>query len=116
MGDVLDNTVVAINAASSGADIVISAANSNYAHRLCLPAPWQDTLVSGVNLSSQSIKNALATVSQFSESVAAIDITTLNTVAISTGGFNNLETVKASLANTAPTDIALSANLIKDGG
>ena len=117
VGDVLDNTVVAINAASSGADIVISAANRTMLTDSVVNVNkiLEDTLVSGVNLSSQSIKNALATVSQFSESVAAIDITTLNTVAISTGGFNDLETVKASLANTAPTDIALSANLIKDG-
>ncbi|MDA7471332.1 cadherin repeat domain-containing protein [Planktomarina temperata] len=115
VGDVLDTAVAAVNAASTGTpDIVISAANKATltASVVNVNKILEDTLVSGVNLSSSAIKNALATVSQFTESVAAIDDFTVNT-AISTGGFDDLETVKTALANTAPTDISLSANVIK---
>ena len=108
--------MAAVNAASSGADIVISAANKATLTDSVVNVNkiLEDTLVSGVNLSSQAIKNALATVSQFTESVAAIDDFTVTT-ALSTGGFDDLETVKAALANTAPTDISLNANIIKAG-
>ena len=116
VGDVLDTAVAGVNAASSGADIVISAANKATLTNSVVNVNkiLEDTLVSGVNLSSSAIKNALATVSQFTESVALIDDFTVNT-ALSTGGFDDLETVKAALANTAPQNIALSANIIKNG-
>ena len=122
VGDVIAASVSAINAAnkvadSTSVDIVISTANTETLTKSIVNVNkiLDDTLVSGVNLNSQATKNALATVNQFAESVAAIDISTLNTAAVSTGGFDDLETVKTSLANTAPTDIALSANLIKNG-
>jgi hypothetical protein len=117
VGDVLDTAVAGVNAASSGADIVISAANRTILTDSVVNVNkiLEDTLVSGVNLSSQAIKNALATASQFSESVAAIDVADLAAGNVTTGGFNDLETVKAALANTAPTDISLNANIIKAG-
>jgi len=116
VGDVLDTAVAAVNAASTGADIVISAANKATLTDSVVNVNkiLEDTLVAGVNLNSSATKNALATVSQFTESVAAIDDFTVNT-ALSTGGFDDLETVKAALANTAPTDISLNANIIKAG-
>ena len=109
--------MAAVNAASTGTpDIVISAANKATltASVVNVNKVLEDTLVAGANLSSSAIKNALATVSQFTESVAAIDDFTVNT-AISTGGFDDLEAVKAALANTAPTDISVNANIIKAG-
>ena len=116
VGDVLDTAVAAVNAASSGADIVISDANKTTLTNSVVNVNkvLETTLVSGANLSSSAIKNALATVSQFTESVALIDDFTVNT-ALSTGGFDNLATVQASLANSAPQNIALSGNIIKNG-
>ena len=115
VGDVLDTAVAAVNAASSGADIVISAANKTTLTNSVVNVNkvLETTLVSGANLSSSAIKNALATVSQFTDSVALIDDFTVNT-ALSTGGFDNLATVTASLANSAPQNIALSGNIIKN--
>jgi hypothetical protein len=72
----------------------------------------EDTLVSGVNLTSNDIKNALATVNQFTDVVAAIDTSALEAGNADVGGFDDIEKVKAAVANAAPTDISLSGLLI----
>ena len=74
----------------------------------------EDVLVSGVNLSSSDIKNALATVNQFSETVAALDTSDLSVdlADAAFGGFDDIETVKSALSNPAPTDISMSGLLI----
>ena len=115
--DLSDATVIegVIDDAATAQNVTISAANKTAIAKSVsnVNKVLEDTLVSGVNLASSDIKNALATVNQFTDVVAAIDTSALdNDVAGIAGGFDDIETVKAAVANAAPTDISLSGLLI----
>ena len=115
--DLSDATVIegVIDTAATAQNVTISAANKTAVAKSVsnVNKVVEDTLVSGVNLSSSDIKNALATVNQFTEVIAAIDTSALeNDIADIAGGFDDIETVKAAVANAAPTDISLSGLLI----
>jgi len=115
--DLSDATVIesVIDTAATAQSVTISAANKTaIANSVSnVNKVLEDTLVSGVNLASSDIKNALATVNQFTDVVAAIDTSALDSdIADIAGGFDDIETVKAAVANAAPTDISLSGLLI----
>jgi len=115
--DLSDAAVIesVIDTAATAQNVTISAANKTaIANSVSnVNKVLEDTLVSGVNLTSSDIKNALATVNQFADVVAAIDTSALeNDVADIAGGFDDIETVKDAVANAAPTDISLSGLLI----
>ena len=115
--DLSDATVIegVIDDAATAQNVTISAANKTAIAKSVsnVNKVLEDTLVSGVNLASSDIKNALATVNQFTDVIAAIDTSALeNDVAGIAGGFDDIETVKAAVANAAPTDISLSGLLI----
>jgi len=103
-----------LNAAAAETGVSISAANlTSLASSISnVNQVMEDTLVEGVNLKAASIKNALATVNQFTATIAEVDTTQLAAGAIDVAGFDDIETVKAAVNNAAPTDISVTSLLI----
>lgn len=110
-----DEITSVLNAAATTASVDISASVATLAGSIAnVNQVMEDTLVEGVNLTSSDIKNALATVNQFTAAIAELDAADI-TAGISSaavGGFDDLETVKAAVKNAAPTDIKLNGLLI----
>ena len=103
-----------LNAAAAETGVSISAGNlTSLATSIAnVNQVMEDTLVEGVNLKGDSIKNALATVNQFTSVISEINTAALTSGTIDVAGFDDIETVKAAVANAAPTDITVSSLLI----
>jgi len=110
-----DEITAVLNAAATTASVDISASVATLAGSIAnVNQVMEDTLVDGVNLTSSDIKNALATVNQFTAAIAELDAADIagGISSAAVGGFDDLETVKAAVKNSAPTDIKLDGFLI----
>ena len=110
IGAVLDDALTKSNTTMSSANKELLQASIVNVNKIL-----DDTLVEGVNLNSSATKNALATVSQFAETVAELGDLTVDVAAASFGGFDDFEAVKTAALNAAPSDISLDGNIIKAG-
>ena len=110
-----DEITAVLNAAATTASVDISASVATLAGSIAnVNQVMEDTLVEGVNLTSSDIKNALATVNQFTAAIAELDAADIagGISSAAVGGFDDLEAVKAAVKNAAPTDIKLDGFLI----